>query len=150
MAHRAQLRRIATVRHLREVQERLEAKAVAVAMSAVAEAERLIALLDAESERFRIELAESMRKGIPSEDVAMSHLAWLDLRAKRKLVEEELERRRIRLAEADAAYRAARIRRRQMEKWEEKVGDELKAEETRRTAVMVEEIAVQRHGWRRS
>lgn len=150
MAHRAQLRRIATVRHLREVQEKQEAKSVALALAAVAEAERLIVLLDSEGERLRTDLAELLRSGARSEEVTMSHMAWLDLRAKRKLVDEELERRRLRLADANEKYRGARIRRRQMEKWEEKVGDALKLEEDRKLAVMVDEIAVQRHGWRKA
>lgn len=150
MADRAQLKRIANVRHLREMQERQEAKLVAAAVAAVAEAERLILMLDADCERLRADLAEAMRNGIASEDVTMSHMAWLDLRAKRKLVEEELARRRVKLAQAEESYRLARISRRQMEKWEGKVGDAIRADEERKTAVMVDELAVQRHGWRRA
>jgi flagellar export protein FliJ len=150
MADRAQLKRISTVRHLREVQEKQEAKRVAVALAAVAEAEQLIELIDRESERFRAELAEAMRSGIPSDDVTMSHMAWLDLRAKRKLVVEELARRRERLAEANEIYRTARIARRQMEKWEEKMSETIRVEDDRKLAAMVDEIAVQRHGRRRA
>jgi flagellar export protein FliJ len=150
MADRAQLKRIGTVRHLREMQERQAAKRVAEAVTAVAEAEMLIGRIDAESNRLQADLAEAMRSGIPAEDVAMSHGAWLDLRAKRKLVEEELERRRVRLAETEEGYRLARISRRQMEKWEEKVGETIRVEEARKVAVMVDELAVQRHGWRRA
>ncbi len=148
MADRAQLKRIANVRHLREVQEKQEAKRVALAVAAVAEAELLITMLDAESERFRTELAEAMQSGIPSDDVTMSHMAWLELRAKRKMVDVELARRRERLVEANEIYRAARISRRQMEKWEEKVGETIRIDDERKMAVMVDEIAVQRHGWK--
>ncbi len=148
MADRAQLKRISTVRHLREVQEKQEAKRVALAVAAVAEAERLIVMLDAESERYRLDLAEAMRSGLPSDEVTMSHAAWLELRAKRKLVDEELARRRERLDEANAIYRASRIARRQMEKWEEKVGETIRVDDERKMAVMVDEIAVQRHGWK--
>ncbi|HEY3490021.1 MAG TPA: flagellar FliJ family protein [Candidatus Deferrimicrobiaceae bacterium] len=150
MADRAQLKRIANVRHLREVQEKQEAKKVALAVAAVTEAERLIEMLDAESERFRKELDEAMKDGMPPEDVAMSHAAWLDLREKRKLIVLELGRRRERLLAADAVYRQARIARRQMDKWEEKVGETLRIEDDRKMASMVDEIAVQRYGWRRA
>jgi flagellar biosynthesis chaperone FliJ len=150
MADRAQLKRIGTVRHLREMQEKQEAKLVAAAIVAVAEAEKLILMIDADCERLRTDLAEGMRNGMASEDVTMSHMAWLELRAKRKLVEEELMRRRVRQAAAEESYRLARISRRQMEKWEEKVGDTIRVEDERKMAVMVDEIAVQRHGWRRT
>jgi flagellar export protein FliJ len=150
MGDRAQLKRIATVRHLREVQEKQEAKRVALAVAAVAEAEQLLVFLDRESDRFRRELAEALSAGLPSDDVTMSHVAWLDMRAKHRLVEIELEARRKRLDEANEQYRAARISRRKMEKWEEKVGDAIRVEDGRKLAVMVDEIAVQRHGWRRS
>lgn len=150
MADRAQLKRIATVRRLRETREKLVAKELAAAAALVAEAEEFLASLVEETERVRLDYVRAMERGITGEEVGRYHFAWLGLRVKRRVVEEELARRRERLAEVTERFRAARIERKQMETWEGKVATALRVEEDRKAATQADELSVIRHSRRQA
>ncbi len=147
MRNREDLKRIASVRRLRETREKLSARKVAAADAAVREAEGRLRAAEGEVRKLTEDLARGLARGIDAPEIALYHGAWVSLRARRAAAEKDLALKEGLLRAAGEAYRGDRIERKKAETWEANTARAIRAEEERKQAAAVDEIVVVRHGW---
>lgn len=147
MNDRPKLKRIATVRRLRQAREKISARNVAACHAAVEESARILRGIDGEIRALQEDLGAGMKSGIAAQEISLYHGHWISLRERRKAAAAELARARERLRAAGEKYRADRIERKRLETWEENVEREIRASEDRKRAAAADEHVVLRHGW---
>lgn len=149
MSTRERIHRIRTVRRLREIREKVDARTVSEARAAVTSAERRLVLIDQDCRRLQAEIAAALVEGTRSSEVAEYHLAWMTRKKQRVAAEAAAAGCRERMRAAIEAYLRSRIERKRMEAWENTTADCIRREEEHADAVASDEITVIRYGWRR-
>jgi flagellar export protein FliJ len=147
MRNREDLKRIASVRKLRQTRERVSARKVAAADAAVRDAERKLRAAEEKVRLLTGDLAERLKQGISPAELALFHTEWLSLRVRRSTAEMDLALTRDRLKAASDEYLSDRIERKKAETWESNTKEAIRDEEDRKTARAVDETIVVRHGW---
>ncbi len=148
MATRERIRRIGSVRRLRELREKADGRAVSEARAAVNASERRLAALEEDCRRLQAGIDKSLVEGIRSPEIADYHLLWRTRREQRIAAASAARESRERLREAIDAYLRSRIERRRIEAWETAAVDSLRREEEHAEAVASDEITVIRYGRR--
>ncbi|GAB4361623.1 MAG: hypothetical protein Kow00128_00590 [Deltaproteobacteria bacterium] len=147
MASRERLARIATVRRMRETQERTAARRVADGVAALEKSARRISRIEETSRWVRRELASRMEAGTDAWELLLYHDSWKRLRERKRLALEEHSRREAALNAAREAYLSTRIERKKAETWERNVGTRIRDEEEMQGARQMDELAVIRRRW---
>lgn len=145
MVDREMLRRIATVRRLREVTEKAAARKVAEARNELERARRAVARLDSEIDIFKKEHVSRLAAGTISPELVDAHRAWIALKERRRIAGEVVRDREEKVKLAMETYLGARVERKKMETWEENTAVAIKSEENRKMTIAIDEIAVIRH-----
>lgn len=147
MSSRGQMARIASVRRMRNTQERIAARRVADGVTALEQAARLLSQVEKDRRTTLAELASRMEAGTDARELLLYHDSWTRLRERMQQVAKEHSRLEAALATAREEYLAARIERKKAETWEKNVGARIRDTEEKRLANRMDELAVIRRGW---